>query len=370
MSRMPSADVSPAMIFHVPFRLNPDATSASGIRPMRMRRAFEALGYDVLEVSGRHRERRSQMRAIRKRILAGLPVKFVYSEASTAPTGLGEKVTPATSLTRDVKFLRFCRRSGIPVGLFYRDIYWRDQEYANRVGRVLAALMRWRYHADLRGYRNAVDRIFVPSMRMAREIPHIDPRKCAALPPASDIVDVPEAIDPATMFYVGALGHYYKLHEAVRAFESVDGAVFTLCTSAALWEKERGGYTDLMTSGSTRVVHASGKELEPLYADSALGCLFMAPIEYREFAAPMKLYEYLGHGRPIVATEGSLAAQFVEQNDVGWVLPYSAVALRDLVEHLRAHPSDYRVKAERARIVRNQHTWSARASQVASALIR
>lgn len=368
MADMPERTARPTMIFHVPFVLNPEAKSASGIRPVAMRRAFEALGYDVLEVSGRHPERRAKIRELKRRIAGGMRVDFVYSEAATTPNGLGEPVTWQTSLSRDVAFLRFCRRHGIPVGLFYRDIYWLNDEYAERVGQPYTSILRWRYRADLRGYRTAVDTIFVPSMKMAAVMPFTDQRKCVALPPGAPIIETPEVEDPATMFYVGSLGHYYQVHEAVRAFESVDGAVFTLCTGAAHWESEKHEYEELLTSGATRIVHANGAGLEPYYATSALGCLFMAPIGYREFAAPMKLYEYLGHGRPIVATEGSLAADFVTASGIGWALPYTAEALRELLETLRRDPQAYHDVAATARRVRESHTWEARASQAVAAL--
>jgi glycosyltransferase involved in cell wall biosynthesis len=155
---------------------------------------------------------------------------------------------------------------------------------------------------------------------------------------------MPPVDDPASLFYVGALGHYYQLHEAVRAVEQVPGAALTICTAEALWQKEGDEYTPLMTSGATRVVHASGAQLEPFYAASALGCLFMAPIEYREFAAPMKLYEYLGHGRPIIATEGTL------------------------LRELREDPTRYLTVAARADEVRRENTWAARATQAVAAL--
>lgn len=365
MADMPARADRPTMIFHVPFPLNPAATSASGIRPVNMRRAFERLGYDVIEISGRHPQRRRQFRDVKRRITAGLHVDFVYSEAATTPTGLGERVTWETSLTRDIAFLRFCRRHGVPVGLFYRDIYWQNDEYADRVGQPLTTLLRWRYLADLRGYRTAVDRMYVPSLRMAEVMPHTDLAKCAALPPGAAIVETPEVDNPAAMFYVGSVGHYYQLHEAVRACESTEGASLILCTNSAQWESEKDTYAPLLTSDATQVVHATGSELEQYYAVSALGCLFMAPIGYREFAAPLKLYEYLGHGRPVIATEGSLAAEFVVENGIGWAVPYKAEALGELLLSLHREPDAYREVAARAISVRDAHTWEARAAQVA-----
>ncbi|WP_449277080.1 glycosyltransferase [Leucobacter sp. GX24907] len=356
----------PVMIFHVPFPLNPEATSASGIRPVKLRRAFESNGYEVLEVSGRHPERRARMRELKRRIRDGLQVDFVYSEASTTPTGLGEKITTATSLTRDIRFLRFCRRAGIPVGLFYRDIYWQFDEYAERVGQPYTSVLRWRYRADLRGYRTAVDKIYLPSMRMAEYLPEANQPQAAPLPPGSDSVDAPSP-DPATgisLFYVGGTGGYYRMQETVRGVEAARNGRLTICTREGEWQESAPLYAEVL-GDSTTVVHRSGAELEALYADAHLGVLLMEPLEYREFAAPMKLYEYLGHGKPIIATEGSLAGDFVETHGIGWALPYDADALQALLERLAADPQLLEDKVRRAREVRDEHTWEARARAVA-----
>lgn len=355
---------SRSMIFHVPFPLNPEAMSASGIRPVKLRRAFEAIGYTVHEISGHHPERRERMRELRARIADGLSIDFVYSEAATTPTGLGEKVTPATSLTRDVRFLRFCRKVGIPVGLFYRDIYWQFEEYANRVGQPYTTLLRWRYRADLRGYRTAVDRIYLPSMRMADYLPRANQPQAAALPPGSERVDSPSPDSGPSLLYVGGTGGYYRLEEAVRGVELASAARLVLCTHEKQWEASAAEYADVL-GPSTRVVHQSGSGLEALYADAHVGMLFMEPIEYREFAAPMKLYEYLGHGKPIIATAGSLAGTFVEENGIGWSIPYDAESLARLLDELAADPAELAAKTERARRVREEHTWEARATQVA-----
>ena len=48
----------PTMVYHAPYALNRQATSASGIRPVRMYDAFKSLGYEVRDVTddvGGHR---------------------------------------------------------------------------------------------------------------------------------------------------------------------------------------------------------------------------------------------------------------------------------------------------------------------------
>lgn len=362
----------PVMIFHTAYRLNPEAKSASGIRPVRMRRAFESIGYEVIEISGTHAERRDLIRDVKRRIRGGLDVEFVYSESSTQPTGLGEPVTPATSLTRDIAFLRFCQRAGIPVGVFYRDIYWRFPLYDALVGRRMAAVMRFFYRADLRGYRRAGIRLFLPSMRMAEWVPTVAPDRFDELPPGSDAIDE-ERPDPdperpvVHLLYIGGLSNEYRMHETMRAVAGRSDAALTICTRHAEWERVEPEYRDLL-GPNVEVVHRSGEGLRELYAAADACVLLMEPSAYREFAAPMKLYEYLGNGKPVIATEGSLVGGFIAEHGLGWTIPYTADALTELLDRLHEHPEELEAMCERVRTVRHEHTWEARARRAAEIL--
>lgn len=355
------------MIFHVPYPLNPSATSASGIRPVRMRKAFESLGYRVSEVSGPAAQRRRQIAALRKEIREGATFDLLYSEASTMPTAITETHHLPTHPFLDLAFLRFARRRGIPVGVFYRDIYWQFEEYSRSVNPVVALGTRFLYRSDLRAYRSAVDRIFLPSMKMAEYLPSENAAQSTALPPGAEIVDGTPPAGDLTVLFVGGLGAYYRMQEAVLGVELSEGAKLTVCTRADQWQASAEDY-EAVLGNATTVVHRSGAELEELYANSHIGSLFMEPIEYREFAAPMKLYEYLGHGKPVIATEGTLAGEFVRENGIGWVLPYRAEALTELLNRLQRHPDELAAVSARVREVRLDHTWEARARQAAQAL--
>lgn len=387
-----AADERPVMIFHVAYRLDPEATSASGIRPLKMRRAFEAIGYRVIEISGRHPERREQIERVRAQIRGGLRVDFVYSENATAPTGLGEPVTPATSLTRDIRFLRFCRRSGIPVGLFYRDIYWNFPIYTEVLSWPMYAIMRALHRRDLRGYRRAGIDIYLPSMEMAEWVPIIDPARFRELPPGCEIRDPaphggaagpgataarPAAADPAAaadrsgaerpplrLLYVGGLGDTYRLHESVRAIAGREGVSLTICTREAEWQQRESEYRELMAP-NIRVVHRSAEGLRELYDEANAALLAVEPIVYWTFAVPVKLFEYLGNGKPVLASEGSFSGRFVRDQGVGWTVPYGGAEFGELLDRLVADPAELQRVTERAREVRHEHTWEARAHRVA-----
>src|SRR5690554_6207824 len=118
-----------SMIFHLPYKPDSNKASASQIRPYKMIGAFRELGYNVVLIMGTAHERKEEIGLIKKRIMAGDVFDFIYSESSTMPTLLTESHHLPLYPTMDFGFLRFCKRKGIPIGLFYRDIHWKFDHY-------------------------------------------------------------------------------------------------------------------------------------------------------------------------------------------------------------------------------------------------
>lgn len=360
----------PEMIFHAPYPLNHGATSASGLRPVRMRRAFEDLGYRVHEVTGTSAERARAIRSLKREIASGaIRPEFVYAESSTMPSFMTDPDHLPRHPLLDAGFFRFCEKRGIRVGLFYRDIYWRFPIYRESVRTPIAQIMRLLYRFELVRYRLAGIDLYLPSNEMARWVPIVPKGRMRALPPGGDIVDAgdPRPGGALRLFYVGGLNSNYQLHETVRAVAATEGVEFTICTRQAEWEAREPEYREL-TAPNVAVVHRSGEELRELYAEADASVLAVKPIPYWDFASPMKLYEYLGHGKPIVASEGTLAGRVVEAEDVGWTVPYGAEPLSALLRRLADDPAEVQRAAGRAREARARHTWDARAEQVAREL--
>ena len=68
-----------------------------------------------------------------------------------------------------------------------------------------------------------------------------------------------------------------------------------------------------------KIIHESGKELEKYYEEADICSLFF---ESESFAMPIKLFEILGHQKPI-ATKNTAAGEFIKRNKVGWEVSYS-----------------------------------------------
>ncbi|MDN6793456.1 MAG: glycosyltransferase [Propionibacterium sp.] len=355
----------PDVVYHVPYPLDPSATSASGIRPVRMRDAFIDIGCRVWEVSGDAADRRRSMRAVRDHLRRGGRIGLAYSESATLPTLLtGPRHLP-THPFLDLGFLHWLGSHGVPVGLFYRDVYWRFPEYRERVGALVSSGTVPLYRLDLWAYRHSLTRLYLPSCQMAAHVPGIPTSLTQALPPGCDIVPREHRQDPGALrlLYVGGLNEHYRVHRCVEAVARSGATTMVLCTRQDGWEALRGEYQSKL-GGHTRVVHLSGAGLEPLYSEADVAVLAVEPQPYREFAVPFKLFEYIGHGIPVIATRGTLAGDMVQEHGLGWSVPYEVDALAALMGHLRDHPEEVAAAAARVAAAAPQHTWEARARQV------
>jgi glycosyltransferase involved in cell wall biosynthesis len=359
-------------IFHHPLPLRPQASAASGIRPHRMLEALRALGIEVDTVTGYAAERARAIKEVEARRREGVHYDFIYAESSTEPTLLSEPHHLPLHPRLDFGFLARIKRSGAKLGLFYRDIYWRFSEYGDAVPFWKASAARLFYHYDLLRYRQLVDRLYLPSTEMASYVPWVPVERMAALPPG--FVDKPlvqrrirQAGDGLSLLYVGGIGPHYRMHALFDAVAALPEVLLTVCTRADEWDAVRKEYPRAV---NIEIVHASGAGLEPLFARADLCALFVEPHPYRDFAAPVKLYEYIGARRPVIASGGTLSASFVERNGVGWSVPYEARALQHLLQVLLADPAEVERKCHGVEQVRGQHTWEARARQVVAELGR
>lgn len=364
------------IIFHHPLPLNPNATSASGIRPIKILEAFQDLGYEVFLVTGYVEERKKRIKLLKEVIQKGIKYDFCYSESSTMPTALTEPHHLPIAPFLDFDFFKFLNKHNIPIGLFYRDIYWLFDEYDTHLPKWKSLISKLFYRYDLKQYEKTLTKLYLPSIEMGRYIPYVSEEKHKALPPGYTPVKVDTTLPleeraKIELLYIGGISSHYQMHKLfnVLAQFSKDDVHFTLCTRAEEWNTMHHEYPSPLPD-NIQIVHKSGLELQPLYNKTDIAMLFVKPQEYWEFASPVKLYEYLGEHKPIIATQGTLAGSFVEQNNIGWNIPYTEEALFKLLNDLLQTPSLLNKIKTQTKLVAEQHSWKARAQQVINDLTR
>lgn len=372
MTLMSSGGHRGEIIFHHPHPLLNEPRTGSQIRPKQMLRAFRELGFEVIEVSGFTDERVPVMRDLTRDVGNGRQFEFCYSESVTSPTALSDPRHLPVHPFADPVFFRSLRKQGIPVGLFYRDVHWRFSQYRESVSTVKRAVANVFYRYDLSWYAKTVDIVYVPDMGMTSSIPGSTRFEFHPLPPGSnkdaDWVTGHGDDRPLRLVYIGSVSPPHNdISPLLRVLSSTSGIELTISCPERESTILRAHY-DPDWLVDVEVMHLNSEEVEELYATADISCLVYSPHEYRDFAMPVKLFEAIGHRTPSLSMADSAAGRFINHHQVGWTVRNDddlRVLLMSLVE-------DRRIIADKRRALDSiapAHTWTARASTVATDLM-
>jgi glycosyltransferase involved in cell wall biosynthesis len=353
------------MVFHHPLPVEDQPKVGSTTHVMRMIDGFRDAGFEVELVAGHSRERLQAMKRVRHDIIDGRVFQFVYAEASTAPTCLNDRRHLPLHPVGDWRFFRYLRHHGLPVGLFYPDIHWRFPFYRAVVPSVKRHLAVAFYRFDLWWYKDVLDLLFLPSARMQLAVPgweHSD--RVVGLAPGgvSQPFDLTQRQGELHLFYVGSIAPpLYDIGMLIAAVAEVPGVFLTVCCPPG-----EAHLASSVTVERVRVVHEHGDALRERYRACDVACLVYPPEPYREFAMPVKLFEAIGFGRPVLTSSGTSAADFVERTGTGWVVDEQTLVstLRQLV----AEADRVRVAHDAVISQQSAHSWESRARFVAAAL--
>ncbi len=367
------------IIFHYPadifYNQNISGFSGSSIRPQKMLQAFCELGCVVDTVWGQASERKAQISEIKKNVNNGMKYDFIYSESSTMPTLLTEPSHLPVSPTLDFGLLGWAKKNGVPVGLYYRDIHWRFEQYKKQVSWYKRWIAIPFYHLDLFLYHRVVDQLFLPNLAMLNELPEAwIGDQVHELPPGGDLCEegsrsaksITRKIPPLNLLYVG--GVRPPLYNLSLVFDGLAGfspkqVQLTLCCREREWQNCNTHYIVPKTQ-TLHIIHEHGDALKQHYFNSDVALLLFEPFPYWNFALPLKLFESICYAVPVVAPVGTAVGEFVQREGVGWVIKPDAESFQRWLIYVLEHPDELE---EKRKIVRGRavhHTWQERAKEV------
>jgi len=148
------------VLVYFPYPLR-EANSGSAVRPLKMLQAFREYtnknGLELIEIHGDSKERKKRVKEFKSKVNPN-DVLFCYMENSTLPFWLTDKDHfPRTPLL-EISFFRYLKQYSIPLGLFYRDIYWKFDDYALKGYK--RRIMRIIYRAEHSIYKKYVSQFF------------------------------------------------------------------------------------------------------------------------------------------------------------------------------------------------------------------
>jgi glycosyltransferase involved in cell wall biosynthesis len=277
-------------------------------------------------------------------------LRAVYVEnASTLPGPL------------DLLFLALARALGITVLTYVRDAQYLFEEYY-----AATSPKRWLARAAFlpvtRLLMRLSTRVGFPSRGLARAI-HGDGRDVLLLPPGARLADAPP-LDPAAtgLLFVGNLR--YPAHGGEILLEAVqrardDGLDVTLiCVLPE--EAEPPLRADWL-----RVERASGPEIDRLLPLVRATITPRRKTPYNDLAVPIKVLEYLGYARPLIATDTTETAAIMREAGAGVVVPDTVEGLcAGIGQVWEADASNLLTWASNARAAAEANSWGVRAERI------
>jgi len=319
--------------------------------------AFKQLGYSVDTVTGDAKERRQRIKEIRNH---NRKYKFCYSEPTTWP------LHPLV----DYRLYWYLRRNDIRTGIFYRDIYWQFPELFDYTGLKYWELQA-RYRLDLAVISRVANQMYVPSASFGEQLNLDVPM--THLPPGG--VDRTSTTDSMSrlqrVIYVGGISERYGSVLLSKSLEDVaesEEIVLDLVCREEGFQSLSKEVRNRFDSDWVNVHHVHGEELEQFYQRADAGIIPLQLTKYNNMSVPVKLFEYLSYGLPIVTTNLDEVASFVKDSGCGIVCKANYEEMARALASLSSDEQLYQQKKKNAVRAVQQNRWVDRAEQVASDL--
>lgn len=364
------------IIIYYPFTIASNPKSGSAIRPVEMVKAFEVYakkhGLEIIIIAGSSKERRMLWNKVveEKKYENTL---FCYSENQTIPLWLTDSGHIPKDWKIDKDVFKMLKQHDVPIGVFYRDVYWKFDELYSLKG-LKKFVMQTIYKMEEKFYGKYMHTVFLPSDAMGKYV-HINTAKMA-LPPGGRFTEIPtnsNAIQqPFKGIYVGGINNDdYGLLTLVESYEllnkeSVFGELIIVCREDEFTNLS-SAHKEKLNKPYITIKHVSGEKLQQVYEEVDFAFIPRKRSIYNDFAVPIKLVEYLTAGLPIIATDCSAQEDFVKSGPYGVITGDDAECLAQGMQSIQPQFEEFKRNIQQTFL--QQHAWNERAEQAAQALI-
>jgi glycosyltransferase involved in cell wall biosynthesis len=280
-------------------------------------------------------------------------IRAIYVEASNGPAN-----------ESDLLFLSLAKAAGIPILIFIPDAYQYFPDIFPRYG-LKAKLLDWGWRRSIATYLRLADLLLFPSPGLAACMDSRQPKEM--FPPAGlpNREYIPLSRNPPTIVYVGGGTIRYGSDLLLSAMEQVvkrypNARCHFITPNADDIARHPARYASWLT-----VEHLAFDDL-PTVMHSAT--LVVSPLRinpYNDLAVPVKLFDYMSFGRPIVATSCHDTALLLRQLDAGLVVDDTVESLAQGIIHLLENPDlATRLGQNGYQAIQTSHSWPHRAARL------
>jgi glycosyltransferase involved in cell wall biosynthesis len=267
--------------------------------------------------------------------------------------------------TKDLLFLLFLRRHHIPIGYFFRDMYWLFPEvYGSQKNNLKVFLMSLFGRFEIFFASKIANKIFCPSTAFSQYLSAEFAVNATPLPPGSDLVPNNREAHPAEedkaskkirLLFVGGTGELYNPKLFLSALKKCasEQLLLRICTRKAEWDEYMKGFE---LPKNLEVVHLGPEALPRLYAQTDICVNYSPPSRYQRLCWGLKMSEYLRSGAPILMFKGVGVSELIAEKQYGWVIDYNETAVLNWMKSLVGAPLQIQQRA--ANVKRDQALYS------------
>lgn len=326
---------------------------ATPVRIQSLYSALKALSPTTLIAGNRTPRRRALVRFL---IRGGLRrTRAVYVESSTS-----------TATETDLLFLNLVRRAGIPLIVYIRDAYQLFPELYPRRG-MKVKMLDWGWRRSISTYQQLADLLLYPSWGLAACFENRAP--VALLPPAGLPARgcSPLSWEPPTIIYVGAASHndgsdllLDAMQQVVEMLPAARCRFVTSNTDAEILTRHPAHQMAWLDCESRTF-----EELPALMRSATAAVIPRRRNPYNDLAMPVKQFDYMSFGLPLVVTACRDMARLIAEHEAGLVVDDNADSLAQGImrllddRELAGHLGRNGYKA-----VQTAHSWDHRAARI------
>ncbi len=267
----------------------------------------------------------------------------------------------------DLAFLGLARALGIGVLTYIRDAYQLFADYGG-AATVRQRASRAAFRPMVRALRAVSSRLAFPTRGLADAVVGPDADALLLPPGAPAPVDVPRHADADRLLFVGdarlpAQGADRLIGAVARARH--DGVKVELEVVSRPGQEPPAPHPEWL-----HVRHAEGDEIHALLPGVLATVIPRPRGAYNDLALPIKLFDYLSFGRPLLVTDCLEQARVVREADAGIVSSDAPAALGAAIARLAsASAADLDAWSTNAHAAARAASWSARAATIRDLLV-
>lgn len=184
---------------------------------------------------------------------------------------------------------------------------------------------------------------------------------------ARQALGIPEGV--FVCLYVGkftTMGMPKGVDEAIAAVQALRNEGRNICfIGVGATKEELMVYAKQATAHVRLIGHTPQRDLKHIYAAADVVLMpFPWTEHYAFFMSPLKLFEYLMSGVPIIASDLPSVREIIQESEAWLIQPGSVLELQNAIKSVMDHPELATEKARRARTLADHYTWQARAQRI------